>query len=1052
MNHILDIKEQASELHQLFEIIRDGNCILLLGAGASVGAKKYLSRQVIEYYQDYLGKNLNEDDITRFVDILSADPSFRREHFDQEVEKMLRKLEVTGAHKTLAGIPWQEIITTNYDLLVEKAFDEVRESSEYDIIPIRSANKYNYRRANNEIKYVKLNGCISDKSQYPLVFSTDDFKKSNTFYKMALNDLKNVSPKISFVSIGYSYIDPLGKQLLDKFDSYNYRERRWMINVDPYPNEGALDYFTQKRVRIIKASFEEFFAEYNTWLEAQMQRTVSRKSQVFTTNLNSQIQIPSKLRLQLSGVIKQLNSSISERSISDKDYFNGEEPNFKVILNNIDVFRQGQFKSVSDQILKTLSESSSTFIPLFYLSGDFGIGKSTFTLRLIHELSKDKDLAMVAFEILDFTKLRKEYLTQLFAKSNAKNIILYCDEIEVDSTFKNLIDLRRELSIEQFNDFNVIFLAPVRENILLKHLKSRDVKESHQIKIEGKLTSPEINELVEKLKNAGLVDYRSANEKASFVSKILKDFKGDSFIALLEIVTSGKHINDLLSAYNQLSNEAQNAFVNTALVHQHKMWIPASWLKQVISLDWTDFTESVIKAEGKGILYQERKDHTGTEPDLFFRTKHPLIARKLIEKIVPSSDKQYKMYENIFNKVDFGRTNSRIVTDLLKILKNETSFSNSRIQVLYDKAHSKLGDDPYFLLNYAINLQGRKNEKDIQKAIDHLMYAESLLDSRNHRFIHRRAVLNFELAKIYLDKEKTTLNFTRIYLDEAKSLFVVKQLLDPFSEFSYYDYIKLLIWELANIQYEVENELYLRIQIQELFDLASRAVIEETSRLDKLRLKYSNEIKKTSDGTGYKEYLDELYSDGELRPFACILLYSYYDELSTEESELKCIELVDEMKTYLFNNEVVKFLFKYFGRLLHSTNDRIFFFELAKNHRFLEDEIPLRYHYYHFIAESYSRNFSYGFSHLDQIESRYHGLNPEFNIVWANDYGTEEVFDGIVVKGAGHNYKALKVPSLQKTFRLVKGNYEQFSVGARVNVKLHFYIYGLRAEIVEDQP
>ena len=95
MEHILDIKKQEAQLHSFFETIRDGNTILFLGAGASVGEKRYLSKEVIEYYEEYLGSTYNEADITRFLDILSADPSFNRGHFDSEVEKMLRKLSVT---------------------------------------------------------------------------------------------------------------------------------------------------------------------------------------------------------------------------------------------------------------------------------------------------------------------------------------------------------------------------------------------------------------------------------------------------------------------------------------------------------------------------------------------------------------------------------------------------------------------------------------------------------------------------------------------------------------------------------------------------------------------------------------------------------------------------------------------------------------------------------------------------------------------------------------------------------------------------------------------
>ena len=78
----------------------------------------------------HLQRSLNESNITNFIDILSADTSFSRQHFDDFVVTLLKKLKVTAAHKTLATIPWREIITTNYDLLVEMAFDEVAGGSD----------------------------------------------------------------------------------------------------------------------------------------------------------------------------------------------------------------------------------------------------------------------------------------------------------------------------------------------------------------------------------------------------------------------------------------------------------------------------------------------------------------------------------------------------------------------------------------------------------------------------------------------------------------------------------------------------------------------------------------------------------------------------------------------------------------------------------------------------------------------------------------------------------------------------------------------------------
>ena len=52
MSHILDVDSQKEELEKLFTKIAEGNSIAFLGAGASVGEKRYLSKDIIDIYEE----------------------------------------------------------------------------------------------------------------------------------------------------------------------------------------------------------------------------------------------------------------------------------------------------------------------------------------------------------------------------------------------------------------------------------------------------------------------------------------------------------------------------------------------------------------------------------------------------------------------------------------------------------------------------------------------------------------------------------------------------------------------------------------------------------------------------------------------------------------------------------------------------------------------------------------------------------------------------------------------------------------------------------------
>lgn len=1043
MEHILNIDTQSHLLNDLFASIAQRNTILFLGAGASVGDKKYLSREIIEYCEDKLHVSLDIQDITRFIDILSASPKFDRMQFDQMVFDILKKYKITEGHLIMASMPWREIITTNYDLLVEQAFEAVSQTPNqtYSLKRIRSVQDIHHRTSNDEIRYIKLNGCLSDIDKYKLVFSTDDFKRASKFYKEVLNQLRDLSYNISFLAAGYSFTDDFSRQLFEKFDSHGYRERRWIYSITPRVNEHMLASFTDKRICIIQCTFEEFMQKYRKWEDEGFARQIAKSGTKFSTSQGSQISLTNRVSALLEGHVKQLNPSYKASfHVSDSEFYKGAEPTYEIVIRNVDVVKSETLKSVRDHIEQVV-KTDEIMIPIIFLTGEFGIGKTTFALRLIHEMQDD---STVAFDIMNFNGIKKEALTELLSKANAKRVILYCDEIEADSAFKDLLNLRRDLSIEQLNDVSILVVAPIRENMLARQKITQHIKNSIELKVSGKLAIDEIDDLLNKLLAAELVVFRDKNEKNALIQRIQNSFGSDSFVTMMEVITNGKHRNDILQAYNELGKVAKDALVYTALFHKHQLHVPASWLKRILNIaDWQDFLDNVVRAEAKGLLIQEDRNSANADPDLYFRTKHSVIAAELIRRVLPTADQEYNCYERIVRSVGVGQINVTLLIDLIKGIRQIETFSADKINNLFDLAHGRLGESPYFLLNYAINLQNRRRRQDLERALSILVYAESLLPHRNHRFMHRRGSINFDLARLSFDEEKE-LNLTDSYLREAKDLFTIKQILDPFTDYSYVDYLRLLLWELNNVDFDAEEEIIQRISIQELFDMAHRTIGEGNERITRIHREYLDYLGKHLDGRDYAAYLDEVYEDRLLRPFACILKHQYYSKKAGNDDMIE--RIVSEMESYLDNDEIVKFLFRYYGQTLYKIEHRLRLFDLARKNVWLEKALPLPFHYFQFIAESYNENFYYGRSVLLKMENKFNGWNPEYHYVWSNTEGIPEQFTG-VIQTSETRKKKIRVARLKETFSLTKGDYTSFPVGTTVQVTLHFYLNGIRAKI-----
>ena len=247
-----------------------------------------------------------------------------------------------------------------------RSYDNIRNTPEHliDFKYCKSKQEYFYTTGANEIKYYKLNGCISDRKRYPLVFSSEDFDRAKPYYKLVLNNLKSVSDKIKFISIGYSYSDPLSKILLNKFDSYSYRERRWSFNVDPEVNENQLEYFSQNRICIIKLKSQEFFSLFKEWEESNAASFTRSKKISFYSADKTKIILPAKLLLKLSSSLVQLDDHYKFTHEERAEYYKGEEPSYGTILQNHDVMREVLLDNIKKNIINFVSDNTSKSIQI----------------------------------------------------------------------------------------------------------------------------------------------------------------------------------------------------------------------------------------------------------------------------------------------------------------------------------------------------------------------------------------------------------------------------------------------------------------------------------------------------------------------------------------------------------------------------------------------------------------------------------------------------------------------------------------------------------------
>ena len=167
----------------LKETIREGNVILFLGAGASIGATSPEGNKLP------LGEELSNLLSKKFLGGEDADQPLAivAEYAISETDlitvqrfifDLFEPFKPADTHKLIPTFKWAGIATTNYDLIIERAYEAATVPTQ-ELVPFLSNNdRVDYKlRNNNSVPYLKLHGCISrsEDPDLPLILTVDQY-------------------------------------------------------------------------------------------------------------------------------------------------------------------------------------------------------------------------------------------------------------------------------------------------------------------------------------------------------------------------------------------------------------------------------------------------------------------------------------------------------------------------------------------------------------------------------------------------------------------------------------------------------------------------------------------------------------------------------------------------------------------------------------------------------------------------------------------------------------------------------------------------------------
>jgi predicted DCC family thiol-disulfide oxidoreductase YuxK len=239
----------------LADSVKNKRAILFLGAGASKEAKNAAGQMPpdAEQLRDILAerffaKPMKTRDVMAVAEMAITSSGGSGLVFNA-VRQAFESFQPSKAHKLISAFNWRMIATTNYDLLVEKAYSDSLQRLQ-TLIPFVKDDQpieEKLQAAIYPVQYLKLHGCLDHilDPDIPLILSRENYTTYANNRTRLFNRLKDYARESAVIFVGYRLDDAHIRELLYKIDSSH--RPRWYI-VTPDAEDYDINFWATKNV------------------------------------------------------------------------------------------------------------------------------------------------------------------------------------------------------------------------------------------------------------------------------------------------------------------------------------------------------------------------------------------------------------------------------------------------------------------------------------------------------------------------------------------------------------------------------------------------------------------------------------------------------------------------------------------------------------------------------------------------------------------------------------------------------------------------------------
>jgi tetratricopeptide (TPR) repeat protein len=726
----------------LTDNIRNGDAILFLGAGAVRGAKGPHGEkppnglELRDLISDkFLGGQNKDKPLARVAEYAKNESSLN--HVQSYIRDIFLPIQPPAHYSIIPTFRWFSIVTTNYDLTLERAYAASRGRLQ-ELQPIlRDGDQLSAVLRNDKaVPYLKLHGCISAASDpsLPLILATEEYARHRRNRDRLFRNFSDWGHERPIIFAGYDISDPNILQILFDLADLGMNRPTYCV-VDPGLDPVAIRYWNAKRFVVVPDTFASFLAGIDGAVPSHSRILAALRSTnplSFQKWISSHVLPSDRLRAHLEAELTHVHPGLPVSGVLPKEFYSGAPVGWGAIAAGLNFKRRIGDDIILDAVLSPPREKKPR---VFLLKGHAGAGISV-TLRQVAWESA-RDFGALVFYLSEGGLVRGDLIAEISELTRARLLLV------VDDAIPHLKDIRNLVSRANAENIPIDILLGARTNewnVLTGDFDSL-IDEDYDLR---DLTDAEILDLLSKLQA-----HRSLGELSKYVTiEQVERFKGHSrrqLLVALHEATTGKPFEELvLDEYDHITPaRAKVLYLDICTLHRLDVPIRAGLIARVSGVSFAEFSSDLFKPlEHVVFTYQ---DHASR--DYAYRTRHPVIAEFVFQQALPDPIERAAQIRRIIRhmNVDY-ESDSEAFAKLIKGKTLADLFADKALAKEIFDAAAEAGASPGFINHQRAVFELHHHGGDLRAAMTALESAEAEPGGDTPAVEHTKAMVLRKLA------------------------------------------------------------------------------------------------------------------------------------------------------------------------------------------------------------------------------------------------------------------------------------------------------------------